>query len=137
MAKVNKTYRELIQLANAINIISSSKEHAEENNKGVKKLQKVGAKLKAHIDVYNDKLEDVRLDSALTDEVGALLLDEKGGYKFSKDGIKKLNKDIQNILDQSFEFEQLTFSSDGFEYYQFLEGWVEGLTFPSEESEED
>jgi hypothetical protein len=137
MAKVKKTYRELIQLANAINVLSSSKEHAEENNKGVKKLQKVGSKLKAHVDAYNDKLEDVRLDNALTDSHGALFIDDKGVYKYSKESIKKLNKDINELLDQEFEFEQLTFSSEGFENYQFLQGWVEGLEFSLDDSEED
>lgn len=137
MAKVTKTYQELIQLANAINILSGSKEHVAENTKGVKKLQKIGTKIKSELEAYNDKLEDLRLDNAHTDESGALLLDDKGGYKFSKDGLKKLNKDIKNLLEQTFELYQFTFSHEGIENYGFLEGWVEGLEFPKQEVESD
>lgn len=137
MAKVNRNYDELIRLANAINILSSSKEHVEANTKGVKKLQKIGAKIKTHLESYNEMLEDIRLDNAHTDESGALILDEKGGYKFTKEGLKKMNKDIKNLLNKEFEFYQFTFSNDGIENYAFLEGWVEGLEFPKEETEED
>jgi hypothetical protein len=135
MAKVTKTYQELIQLANAINILSGSKEHVEANTKGVKKLQKIGTKIKSELEAYNEKLEDLRLDNAHTDDSGALILDDKGGYKFSKDGLKKLNKDIRSLLEQTFEFYQFTFSHEGLENYGFLEGWVENLTFPHPEFE--
>ncbi len=131
MAKVNRTYGQLLQVANAINILLSSKEHVEENTKGAKKLQKMGTKLKPHIEVYNEKLDDVRLDNAHTDESGALLLDEKGGYKYNKSGLKKLNEDVKNLLQEEFEFYQFTFSTEGLEKYGFLDGWVEGLSFPS------
>jgi hypothetical protein len=57
-------------------------------------------------------------------------LDEKGGYKYSKDGLKNLNKKVKELLDSEFEFYQFTFSKDGIENYAFLEGWVEGLEFP-------
>jgi hypothetical protein len=137
MAKVSKTYRELVQLANAINILSSSKEHVEANTKGVKKLQKIGAKIKSNLEEYNEKLEDLRLDNAHTDDSGALVLDDKGGYKFSKDGLKKLNKAIQQLLDSNFEVYQFTFSTEGLENYAFLDGWVEGLEFPKVEEEEE
>ena len=137
MAKVTKTYQELIQLANAINILSGSKEHVAENTKGVKKLQKMGTKIKSELEAYNEKLEDLRLDNAHTDDSGALILDDKGGYKFSKDGLKRLNRDIKKLLEDTFEFYQFTFSHEGIENYGFLEGWVEGLEFPKEVVEEE
>lgn len=137
MAKVSKSYQELIQLANAINILSGSKEHVAENTKGVKKLQKIGAKIKANLEDYNEKLEDLRLDNAHTDSTGALVLDEKGGYKFSKDGLKKLNKDIRKLMEETFDFYQFTFSTEGLELYGFLNGWVEGLEFPELKEEEE
>ena len=112
MAKVKKKYQDLLGVARAINTLTGNKEHAEANTKGVKKLQKIGEKLKSHLDTYNEKLEDVRLDCANTDKDGSLLLDEE------------------------FEFYQLTFSTEGLDKYAFLEGFVEGLEFP-EEVEED
>ncbi len=90
MAKVSKSYQELLQLVNAINILSGNQEHASANTKGIKKLQKIGTKMKEHLEAYNEKLEDIRLDNAHTEENGCLILDEKGGYKFSKDGLKKM-----------------------------------------------
>jgi hypothetical protein len=137
MAQVKKNYQDLLQLVQAINILSSSKEHADSNMKGVKKLQKIGTKLKAQLDIYNEKLEDLRLDNAHTDESGSLILDEKGGYKFSKDGLKKLNGAVKDLLKEEFDIYQFTFSTEGIEAYAFLDGWVEGLEFPQLVQEED
>lgn len=137
MAKVTKTYQELLQLVNAINVLSGDQEHASSNSKGIKKLQKVGSKMKEHLESYNERMEDIRLDNAHTDQSGCLILDDKGGYKFSKEGIKKLNKDVKGLLDSSFEFYQLTFSIEGIERYAFLEGWVEGISFPKVDSNDD
>lgn len=136
MAKVKKKYQDLLNVVRAINILTSNKEHAEANTKGVKKLQKIGEKLKSHLEAYNEKLEDARLDCANTDKDGSLLLDENGGYKFTKDKLKELNKKVKALLEEEFEFYQFTFSSEGIEMYAFLEGFVEGLEFP-EEAEED
>ena len=137
MAKVTKTYEELLMLVTTINALSSSKEHVDQNSKGIKKLQKIGAKIKSNLDEYNEKLEDIRLDNAHTDDKGCLITDDKGGYKYSKEGIKKLNKDIKTLLQNTFEFYQFTFSNEGIENYAFLEGWVEGLEFPKLDVSDD
>jgi hypothetical protein len=130
MAKISKSYQELLQLINAINILSGNQEHASSNMKGIKKLQKIGEKIKGQLEIYNEKLEDIRLDNAHTEANGCLILDDKGGYKFSKDGLKKMNRDVKALLEETFEIYQFTFSNEGIENYGFLEGWVEGLTFP-------
>ena len=136
MAKVTKTYGDLLMLVKAINIVGSNENENQSNNKGVKKLQKIGTKVKEHLDVYNDKLEDIRLDCANTDKDGSLLLDENGGYKYSKEGIKQLNKKIAELWKQEIEIYQFTFSTEGIENYGFLDGWVEGLSFPKPEADE-
>ena len=130
MAKVSKSYRDLLGLVQTLNILLGNEEFVKNETKGVKKLQKVGEKMKSHLDTYNEKLEEIRLDNANTDKDGSLLLDEKGGYKYSKDGIKNLNKKVKELLDSEFEFYQFTFSKDGIDNYAFLQGWVEGLEFP-------
>ena len=137
MAKITKTYGELLGLVQTMNALGSNREFAESNTKGMKKLQKVGEKLKSVLEAYNEKLEDIRLDNAHTDDKGCLITDEKGGYKYSKEGTKKLNKDIKALLQESFEFYQFTFSTEGIENYAFLEGWVEGLEFPKVEQSDD
>lgn len=137
MAKVKKTYQDLLNVVRAVNVLTSNKEHAEANTKGVKKLQKIGEKLKSHLDTYNEKLEDLRLDCANTDKDGSLLLDENGGYKFTKEKLKELNKKVKALLEEEFEFYQFTFSTEGIEMYAFLEGFVEGLEFPELKEEDE
>ena len=135
MAKVNKSNRDLLNLVQTLNVLLSNEDFVKNNTKGVKKLQKVGEKIKSHLDAYNEKIDEAKLDNANTDKDGSLLLDEKGGYKYSKEGLKSLNKKIKEILDTEFEFYQFTFSKEGIESFQFLEGWVEGLEFPKQEVE--
>lgn len=137
MAKVEKSYMELLGLVQTLNALLGNEEFVKNNTKGVKKLQKVGEKIKANLDTYNEKLEEVRLDNANTDKDGSLLLDENGKYKYSKDGLKSLNKGIKELLDSKFDFYQFTFSKEGIENYAFLEGWVEGLEFPELKKKED
>lgn len=137
MAKVSKTYRELLGLVQVLNTLLGSKEYSEQNTKGAKKLQKIGSKIKANLDEYNEKLEDLRLDNANTDDSGSLILDDKGNYKYSKDGLKNLNKEIKNLLDSTFEFYQFTFSKEGIEDHVFLAGWVEGIEAPAVVEEEE
>jgi hypothetical protein len=137
MAKVKKTHEELLNLVRAVNVLTNNKEHADANTKGVKKLQKIGEKLKSHLDSYNEKLEDIRLDCANTDKDGSLLLDENGGYKYTKDKLKELNKKVKALFAEEFEFYQFTFSTEGLEKYGFLEGFVEGLEFPELKEEDD
>jgi hypothetical protein len=137
MAKVKKQYQELLNVIRAINVLANNKEHADANTKGVKKLSKMGEKMKIHLDVYNDKLDDIRLEHANTDKDGSLLLDENGGYKYTKEGLKELNKKVKTLLAEEFEFYQFTFSTEGLEKYGFLDGFVEGLEFPELAETED
>ena len=137
MAKVEKSYMELLGLVQTLNALLGNEEFVKEQKKGVKKLQKIGEKITANLDTYNEKLEEIRLDNANTDKDGSLLLDENGKYKYSKDGLKNLNKGIKNLLDSKFEFYQFTFSNEGIENYAFLEGWVEGLEFPELKKKEE
>jgi hypothetical protein len=129
MAKVNRTNSELLNLVQVINILLRDDKFKQNNTKGVKKLQKIGEKIKPFLDLYNEKIEDLRLDNANVDASGSLLFNEKGEYLFSKDGLKNLNKSIKSLLNETFEFYQLTFSTEGIEEYDFLNGWVEGLDF--------
>ena len=136
MSTASKTYQELLQLANTMNMVLGNEEYTKNNTKAVKKLQKIGEKLKGHLEKYNEKLENVRLDNANTDESGSLILNEKGEYKFSKDGFRQLNADVKALLAQTFEFEQFEFSQEGLENFLFLDGWVKGLTFTFPKAEE-
>ncbi len=133
--KVTKSYQDLLVLTRGLNLLMSDKTIL--SSKAGKKLEKIAKKIQKNLDEYNEKLEDIRLDNANVDANGSLLTDEKGGYKYSKEGTKKMNAEIKELLNKEFEFYQLTFSTEGLENYLFLNGWVEGIKAPEEESDDD
>lgn len=120
--KVTKTNAELLDLVRSLNTTP-----VEKGSKAEAKLKKIAEKIKPLFEDYNEKREDIRLDHAHTEANGVLELNEKGEYKFTKDGIKAMSKDMKKLLDETFEFYQFTFSSEGIEEFKFLAGWVEGI----------
>ena len=128
--KVKKTYAELLELVQGLNAT-----HAERNTKREEKLKKIAKKVKPFFDIYNDEKETIRLDNAYADAYGVLVLNEKGEYKFTKEGAKAIKEQMKDLLGKKFEFYQLTFSTEGIEDLAFLDGWVEKMT--SDKSEED
>lgn len=120
--KVNKSNAELLDLVRALNSTP-----VEKGSKAEAKLKKIGEKIKPIFEEYNEKREDIRLDHAHTEANGVLELNEKGEYKFTKDAIKAMAKDMKKLLDETFEFYQFTFSSEGIENFTFLAGWVESI----------
>lgn len=131
--KVSKSNAELLDLVRALNMTP-----AEKGSKAEAKLKKIAEKIKPLFESYNEKREDIRLDHAFVDSKGVLELNEKGEYKFTKDGIKAMAKDMKKLLDEAFDFYQFTFSTEGIEDFKFLAGWVEGIEpeKPSEENEQ-
>jgi len=129
--KVSKTNAELLDLVRALNMTP-----AEKGSKAEAKLKKIAEKIPKLFEEYNEKREDIRLDHAYVDKNGVLELNEKGEYKFTKDGIKAMAKDMKKLLDEAFDFYQFTFSTEGIEDFKFLAGWVEGIE-PEKPSEED
>jgi len=120
--KVKKTNAELLELVRALNVTPT-----EKGSKAEAKLKKIVEKIKPLFEEYNEKHEDIRLDHAHTEYNGVLELNEKGEYKFTKEGIKGMSKDMKKLLDETFEFYQFTFSSEGIENFKFLAGWVESI----------
>ena len=131
--KVTKTNAELLDLVRSLNTTP-----VEKGSKAEAKLKKIAEKIKPLFEDYNEKREDIRLDHAHTEANGVLELNEKGEYKFTKDGIKAMAKDMKKLLDETFEFYQFTFSTEGIDSFKFLAGWVEGIEaeLPSEIDEE-
>lgn len=126
------TYRELHGLVMTIQKIAGAQE-----TKIQKKLFKVYEKVKSTYEDYLEKIEELRLDNALTDEKGGLILDEQGKYRFSKEGLKKLNKDIITLDNQEFPFEKIpVVNPQGLEQFTFLKNWLSGVEFQIEEEEE-
>jgi hypothetical protein len=125
-------YKKLLQLVSNINVVIGN-----QDTKTQKKLFKIYSKLKTYHDDYNTEVEILRLDNASTDDKDCLLLDEKGGYKFTKEGIKKLTKDIEALNDKEFDFVIINVvNPQGLEDFTFLADWTSGIEFNKQEEEE-
>jgi hypothetical protein len=125
-------YKQLKQLVQDINAVIGNQE-----TKVAKKLVKVYEKVKKYHEDYNSQVEELRLDNASVDEKGILVLTEKGDYKFSKEGIKKLTKDIEALNDKEFDFQIINVvNPQGLENFTFLQDWVTGVEFNKQEEEE-
>lgn len=108
-----------------------------EETKVQKKLIKIYEKLKPSLQEYQDKANELRIDNASVDEKDILLLDEKGNYRFSKQNIKTLNKQLQELDNQEVKFEKIAITNpQGLEQFLFLKDWVTGVSFQEEEEEE-
>jgi len=127
-----KKYKDLNILVNSIDKVIGTQE-----TKIQKKLFKLYEKVKHHHEDYNKQRDELRLDNAAVDEKGILVVDEKGEYKFNKEGAKKLAKDVQELTEKEFDFKPIeVVNPQGLEIFTFLEDWTTGITFVKEEEEE-
>ena len=130
--EIKKKYKDLNVLVNSINAVIGGQE-----TKIQKKLFKIYEKFKAHHESYNAQRDELRLDNAATDDKGILLVDEKSDYKFTKDGIKNLTKNIQDLNEKEFDFKPIdVINTNGLEGFLFLKDWTTGIPFIKEEEEE-
>ena len=126
------TYNNLSTLVASINAVIGNQE-----TKIQKKLFKIYEKVKKHHEDYQAQVEELRLDNASTDDKDILLLDEKGGYKFTKEAIKKLTSQIKELNEKEFAFDKINVvNPQGLETFTFLADWTTGITFVKEEEEE-
>jgi hypothetical protein len=124
--------KQLLQLVSNLNSVIGNSE-----TKTQKKLVQIYNKVKPHHEAYNTEVESLRLDAAQTDSNDCLLLTDKGEYKFSKEGIKKLTKDIDALNDKEFDFQIINVvNPNGLENFTFLEDWTTGIEFNKQEEEE-
>lgn len=120
--KTNADLLTLVQFLNA--------SVGEGKTKGQKKLIKIGERIQKHLDEFNEKKEELRLDNASVDKDGNLLLNEKGEYNFNKEGVKKLNSQLKDLLLSEISFEPIhVINPEGLDSYPFLNGWVKGVEF--------
>ena len=125
-------YNKLNSLVANINAVIGNSE-----TKIQKKLFKIYEKVKSYHESYQAQVEELRLDNASTDDKDILLLDEKGGYKFTKESIKKLTAQVTELGNKEFDFTPIpVVNPQGLEHFSFLEDWTTGITFVKEEEEE-
>jgi len=126
-------YKDLNILVASINAVIGGQE-----TKIQKKLFKLYEKVKPAHESYQSQVEDLRLDNASTDDKDILLLDDKGGYKFTKDGVKKLTAQIKELSEKEFDFKPIdVINAQGLEVFTFLKDWTIGIEFIKDEEEEE
>ena len=119
------TYKELIETMQQLvhNI-------GNQETKTQKKLLKIHGKLKEYYENYEELLNDIRLENAMTEDNGALILDEKGGYKYNKDGQRKMYKEIKDLLNKEFNYEHIeVLNTKGLEEHIYLKHFTTGINF--------
>jgi hypothetical protein len=130
---MKKSYAELFTLVHFLNTNAK-----DGKTKGQKKLVLIAKKVQIHLDEYNEKAEELRLDAASVDKDGNLILNEKGNYSFSKEGLKKLNEKSKDLNLSSFDFDLIVVNNpEGLDIYPFLNGWVTGVKFKDIETIDD
>lgn len=127
-------YEQLNELVANLNTAIKVATIKDKETKIGKKLAKVYEKVKKHHEDYSKQAEELRIDNASTDDKGVLLLDEKGEYKFSKEGLKKLMSQLKELGQKEFEFTKIpVVNPAGLEEYSFLNDWLTGVNFITEE----
>jgi len=127
-----KKYSDLLRLVQILNAVGQ-----QANTKAQKKLAKIGELIQEHLDDLNDKKDEIRLEACSVDKDGNIIQNEKGDYSFNKEGVKKLNQAMKELLDSEISFTPIQVSfPEGLEDYTFLEGWVKGVKFNKVEQEE-
>jgi len=119
------TYKDLIETMQQLvhNI-------GNQETKTQKKLLAIHGKLKKYYENYEELLNDIRLENAMTEDNGALILDEKGGYKYNKDGQRKMYKEIKELLNKEFNYEQIeVINTKGLEEHVYLKHFTTGINF--------
>ena len=125
-------YNKLTQLVANLNAVIGGQE-----SKTQKKLFKIFEKTKSSYEEYQAKAEELRLDNAQVDDKDCLLLNEKGEYKFTKEGIKKLTEQMKELGEKEFDFKPIeVINPQGLENFTFLDEWTTGITFIKEIEEE-
>jgi hydroxymethylpyrimidine pyrophosphatase-like HAD family hydrolase len=125
------TYKDLIETMQQLvhNI-------GNQETKTQKKLLAIHGKLKKYYENYEELLNDIRLDNAMTEDNGALILDEKGGYKYNKDGQRKMYKEIKDLLNKEFEYDFIeVVNPSGLEEHIYLKNFIVGVKFTQSEEE--
>ena len=126
--------KQLLELVKNVNNEIANQQVKGEDTKISQKLGKIAKRLEKYINDYNEKLEEIRIDNASTDDKGVILKDEKGGYKFDKNGLKNLLNQIKELNEKEFIYEPINVVNPaGLEEFTFLQDWITGVNFITEE----
>jgi hypothetical protein len=125
--------KQLLELIDNLNFETKKQQVKGEDTKISQKLSKIAKKLTKYVDEYNEQVEEIRIDNASTDDKGVILKEENGGYKFTKDGLKNVLKQIKELNEKEFIYEKINVvNPSGLEEFTFLQDWLTGVEFDKE-----
>jgi hypothetical protein len=99
---MTKTNRQLI---NFINFARLFMQQHKEQTKFRYALERMDKRLGKQIESYTEAVADLQIEHAATDEKQAILTDEQGNFRYTKDGIRARNKAQRELLEQPVEIE--------------------------------
>ncbi len=96
---IKKTFKELSELDNMIAVMYAGDENLKNTKFGYAYKRFAEKNYYSVLKEYNEKLVDIRIDHALTDEVTkALLTTDKGrGFEYDKEGLKATIKEESKL----------------------------------------
>jgi hypothetical protein len=100
-------FEKLNEFISALNSIPTTDTNGKEiKDKLTYACTKLGVKLSAVQKQLNEKINDINIELCSTDKDGIILVDDKGQYKFSKEGLKNKNKKVKQLFEtEEFELE--------------------------------
>lgn len=133
MKTEKKTYRQLFELVQKLNAAFTK----ESESKAQKKLTRVGEKIKVYADEYQKEVSSLQLDHASVDKDDNLIYNDDKSYKFTKEALKKLEADIEKLLDKEIDYKVIPIiNPEYFNKFTFLKGWISGVEFDKEDEDE-
>ncbi len=97
---MKKTYQQLI------NFLNFARPYVRQNAEQTKfryALERMDKRLKKILDDYADALNDLQISNAAEDDRGVLLTDDKGNFRYTKQGLLDRNKAQRDLLQKEIE----------------------------------
>lgn len=109
--KKSVTYRELQKFDNLATAYLRRNEYFDdkgwtkkEPTKLVTNIKNVVKQCAKHFETYKELVDEIHIDNCLVDEkTKAILREENGTYKFSKEGLKEVSKKIKDLAGTSVD----------------------------------
>lgn len=101
--KTKKTNREIVDFINLAAVWLNKKDVKE--TKFIYALKKVNKRMMRLFEIYQEGIEDINVKHCAVDGDGVIKRDDRGQYKFTRDGMQNRNDEIRKLSKESVEIE--------------------------------
>lgn len=99
---MQKSYGEMNQFIGAANAWLERNPNESKFSYAIKKVVKSCLKL---LGEYQEQVEEISITHCAVDKDGVILRDERGGFRYTKDELKKRNKKVNDLFKSAVEIE--------------------------------